>query len=850
MAKKKSQKKKKTQTQKKKNVQKKPIPKQKTMKEILNQKVNWPLLKQYVFQPFKNYFLYLGSLYAKAFSILFVYVKTYGLLFVKQLYAYVSYLLTSFIKTIQFLYPYGKKYFFWLLKELKEYFLFLLFGPKRIFLSLRMHWRNYQKKQEEFLSMSTVKTTNYAKNKKQINHKEKRRKKPIPIVVRGRYYILIAFIICFLSIIYVRLFDIQVIKSEEYQKKVVSLTEKIVYGDSSPRGRIYDRNHKLIVNNKPMKVIYYKKPSKVTTSEEMELARKLSTMLSLEYDKVTEKQLKNFWILMYPKKANEKITEEEWQKLDERKITSDDIYDYKMERITEEDLKQLTEEDRKTAYLYALMNKGYSYDEKILKKENVTDEEYANISENASELNGVGTKLDWEREYLYGDTFKTILGSVSSSESGIPAELKDTYLKKGYSLNDRVGTSYLEYQYEDILKGTKNKYRVLSDGTYKLIEEGTRGNDIVLTIDIELQQAVEQILEEELINAKKEPNTEYYNRSFVIIQEAKTGEILAMAGKQILEKNGEYKIYDYTPGIVTSPVVIGSAVKGASHIVGYNTGALRIGEYRYDSCVKIAATPIKCSWTQLGLLNDVSALAQSSNTYQFYTAMKVGKGNYVYDGVLKLDPTAFDIYRNTFAEFGLGVKTEIDLPTESLGFKGEDRKPGLLLDFSIGQYDTYTPIQLSQYITTIANNGNRLEPHLLKEVYNPTKDGLTSLKSKVEPKVLNKVNTQDKYMQRVKEGFRAVMTYGTGVGYIDSQYNAAGKTGTSESFVDTDGDHKVDKETVSNSFVAYAPYDDPKVTFTVISPDISHRYYQSTYNTPVNKRITQRVTQKYFDIYR
>ena len=709
--------------------------------------------------------------------------------------------------------------------------------------------KNKQKNSSsKMMSRSMIKTTNKVDTSKKINHKEKIRK-PLFKTIQIRYYFLTGFIVLSMLFLVINLFKIQILDHNYYKGKVVSLTEKIVYGDSAPRGRIYDRNHKLLVNNKPLKIIYYKKPNKVTTKKEMDLAYKLQGMLSLDYSKVTGKALKRFWILKNRKLANKKITEEEWTQLDERKITQTDIYNKKMERITEDDLKSFKDEDTHAAYLYDLMNKGYSYDEKVIKKDDVTDEEYALISENVDELPGIGTKLDWERQYLYGDTFKTIFGSVSSSESGIPSELKEDYLKKGYSLKDRVGTSYLEYQYEDILKGTKNKYKVLGDGTYQLLKEGKRGNDLVLTIDIDLQREIEQILAEELIATKSEPNTEFYNRSFVIIEDAKTGEILAMAGKQIQNVNGEYKIYDYTPGILTSPVVIGSAVKGASHIVGYNTGALYIGENRYDSCVKIAATPLKCSWTNLGLLNDITAIAQSSNTYQFYTAMRVGRGNYIYDGALKIDPSAFDTYRNTFAEFGLGVKTEIDLPKESLGYKGSDRKPGLLLDFSIGQYDNYTPIQLSQYITTIANNGNRLRPHLLKEVYNPTKDGLTSLKSVTETKVLNKVNTEDRYMQRVKEGFRSVMTYGTGTSYMDYNYNAAGKTGTAESFYDSDKDGKIDTPTVSNSFVAYAPYYDPKVTFTIISPDISHRLYGSTYNSTVNKRITQRVTQKYFDFY-
>ena len=534
--------------------------------------------------------------------------------------------------------------------------------------------------------------------------------------------------------------------------------------------------------------------------------------------------------------------------MEERKIDSETIEKYKLERIPKSNLDSYSDVDKEAAYIYKLMNSGYNYAEKVIKKDNVTDSEYAVIAENLSGLPGVNIKLDWEREYPYGNVFKTILGTVSSSESGIPYELKSYYLNKGYELNDRVGTSYLEYQYEDVLKGIKNKYQVI-DGKYVLLESGKRGNDIQLSIDIELQREIEKILEEELLATKSEPNTKYYNKSFVIVSNPNTGEILAMAGKQISGSMGSYKFYDYTPGILTSPVVVGSVVKGASHIVGYNTGSLSIGEVRDDACLKIAATPLKCSWKYLGTLDDISALEFSSNTYQYNTAIRVGNGVYSYDAPLVVDDSAFDIYRNTFAQFGLGVSTEIDLPVESLGYKGSSTLPGHLMDFSIGQYDTYTPIQLSQYINTIANGGSRIKPYLVKSIYNPTNDGLTSKISDTSVSVLNKVDTESKYLDRVKLGFRKVLESGTGYGYIDLAYKPAGKTGRSESFIDTDNG-VVDTETLTNTFVAYAPYDNPIVSFTVISPDIYYDENGSTYQSNVNKRIVSRVSKKYFDFYK
>lgn len=669
-------------------------------------------------------------------------------------------------------------------------------------------------------------------------------------IIEKRYTILIIVIIVILSLLILRLFVLQVVKHSYYIGRVEQLTQNTVTSNSTPRGRIYDRNGKIIVDNEAVKVIYYKKESGITTKEEIEMAYDVANILTLDISKMKENELRTFWIKLYPEEAKKKITQEEWKQVEERKLTNDDIEKLKLQRVTQEELETFTILDKEAAKVYALMNTGYSYAEKIIKKENVTDAEYALIAENTESLRGFDVRLDWQRVYPYGDTFRTILGNVSSTESGIPYELKDHYLNLGYSLNDRVGTSYLEYQYEDVLKGTKTVYQILEDGSRKVIKEGSRGNDIVLSIDIELQQQIEQVIKEELLKAKQEPNTKYYNRSFVVISDPNTGEILAMAGKQIQEVNGEYKIYDYSPGLVTTPVTVGSVVKGASHITGYNTGALKIGERRTDECIKIAATPRKCSWTSLGVMDDLSALKFSSNVFQFKTAINVGKGNYVYDKPLSIDTEAFNIYRNTFAEFGLGVLTGIDLPVESTGYKGTSQLPGHLLDFAIGQYDNYTPIQLSQYINTIANGGYRMKPTLLKAVYEPTKEPLTNLIYEKPSEVLNKVNTEQQYMDRIRQGFREVMTGGTGAGYLVNSLNPAGKTGTAESFMDTDGDGMVDAETITATFAGYAPFDNPKVSFVIVSPDIFYKEGYSTTRSGVNRRISTRISQKYFDLYK
>ena len=672
-------------------------------------------------------------------------------------------------------------------------------------------------------------------------------------IIEKRFNILIGIVICVFCVLAFKLFSVQLINNEKYEQLALESSTNIIEGPSAPRGRIYDRNHNLLVDNSPVKTIYYKKIKGVTSSEEVQIAYKMANIIDLDYSKLSETNLKEFWMINNEKKAKEKITDKEWEKYKERKLDDKDIYNLKISRITEEDLSKYTELDKKTAYIYYLMNKGYSYDEKIIKNKDVTELEYATVSENAEELKGFNTKLDWERVYPYGDVFKTILGKVSSEDQGIPAELKDEYLKQGYSLNDRVGISYLEYQYEDILKGTKAKYKILNDNSYQLIEEGKRGNDIVLSIDINVQQQLEQILSEEVLATKYEANTDFYDKSMAVIQNPNTGEIIAMAGKQAVLENGSYKIVDYTPGITTSPVIVGSVVKGASILVGYTTGNLQIGEKIKDECLKIKNTPEKCSWSKrLGTLDDIRALAKSSNVYQYKIAIRVGKGNYQYDQPLKIDTNAFNIYREMYNRFGLGVKTGIDLPVESTGYKGTSTLPGHLLDFAIGQYDTYTPIQLSQYVSTIANGGDRLEPHILKEVYVSNKEGtLDNMKEQKERTVLNKVEAEEKYMNRVKEGFLAVMNSGgLGVGFMGDAPNPAGKTGTSESFYDSDGDGVIDKETVSKTFVGYAPADNPIMSIVVLSPNISHSYNNSSYSSNVNARISSRASTMFFQTYK
>ncbi len=663
----------------------------------------------------------------------------------------------------------------------------------------------------------------------------------IDVVCRKRINFFIILILCCFFIVCIRLIDVMYFDKKVFTEKLDVLSYSEVEGGSAVRGKIFDRNGNLIVDNNGLKTIIYKKDKGVSTIEMIDVAKEVALHLDIDISNVSDRSKKEYFLVLNEEICNDKITDEEWEDYVSNKLSSKDIEELKIKRISAEEISFYTEEEIEVIQLFYLMNKGYTYDEKIIKSD-CSEEEYAYIFENIEYLSGFNTKIDWERVYLYGDTFKEMLGTVSTSEQGIPLEFLEEYLENGYSLNDRVGLSYLEKQYENYLRGEEALFEVVNSYELVKVKDEVAGNDIYLSIDINLQREVERILEEELINTKNEINTEYYDHSTVIIQDPMTGEVLAFASKKIVGDS----IIDNTTNILTSPITPGSVVKGASQLVGYNQGVISIGEVMIDECIQIMGTKEKCSSRTLGRVDDIEALAKSSNVFQFKTAIRVNGQEYFPNMRMMFNQNAFNIYREMYHSFGLGVKTEIDLPIESDGYSSNDVAAGNLLDFVMGQYETYTPLQLSQYISTIANGGERLQPQLLKSVIDNKGISLYEMSSNI----LNVVEVEDVYMNRIKDGFVAVMNPGGyGINYIDNKFSPAGKTGTSQSFIDTDNNGIIDTETITSSFVGYAPSNDPKMSIVVTSPNSSHLNNGYEYASDVTKRITKRVSDKFFEMY-
>ena len=621
-----------------------------------------------------------------------------------------------------------------------------------------------------------------------------------------------------------RLFFLQIIDNNYYLEKLSNKTNKIVYEDSSLRGKIYDKNHNLLVDNGLILTIVYQREDNY---DEIKLAYEISEMIDLDYSKLTNSYLKDFYILEHSNEINNRLSNEIKNNYIKRRIGNEEYYKEKKKLVTDDDINKYSDIDKKAIYLYYLMHNDYSYMEKVI-KENCSIEEFMYFSESSHNLHGFYTKYTYGRVYPFGDTFKSILGNVGS----IPLENKEYYLRRGYSINDKVGLSNLEFIYDDYLKGSKAMY-LIKNNEKILIKEPEKGSDMVLTIDIKLQKMVDDILSREVKKAKKAFNSKYYSHSYIMITDTYGG-VLSMNGKEIVKD----KIIDVAIGNVTDTVTAGSVVKAASMIVGYATGAIKIGDVMKDECIKIKDTPKKCSIYTMGYVNDLDALAKSSNVYQFKIAIKVGGGVYKYNQSLKIKDEAFDIYRDYFAKFGLGVKTGIEFPNESLGYKGNKRNPGLLMNFAIGQYDTYTNIELNQYISTIGRSGERYKMHLLSKIIDNKGNVL-----EIKPELLNKLDVSDKYIQRVRDGLKAVITWGTGKSY--TEIDASGKTGTSESFYDSNSDGKIDKETISTNFVMYAPSSNPKFAISINSPNIA--LPTNSYRYPINQNMIKEITNNIYE---
>ncbi len=686
--------------------------------------------------------------------------------------------------------------------------------------------------------------------------KEKKKKKKTHVPLRMNLLFISVFFL--FSLLILRLGIVQIVQGNHYEAEVARTENVKSHNGTPPRGKIYDRYRNVIVDNVPLNAITYTRTQTTKPKDMLKVAEKLAELIEMDTGKITDRDRQDFWLLTHPDKAEKLVSKEEIKKLeDDEELAEDErnkkIYEMQLERITEKDINSFSKQEEEVLAIFREFNTGYALSPQIIKNKDVSMEEMARVSERLSEMPGVNVTTDWERKYVNDSTLRTILGRVSTSQQGLPSELVKEYKAQGYALNDRVGTSYFESEYENILKGQKEEIEYITkNGSVldtQLVSEGHSGKDVVLTIDLQLQKEIEKIVEEELSKqASKYWESPFLDRAFVVMMDPHTGEILSMVGKKYgKDENGKTELQDYALGTYTSEYGVGSAVKGATVLTGYMTGALNVGDVLYDEPIKIKGTDIKKSWfSGTRYLSDIQALEISSNVYMFKTAIKIAGGVYVRNQPIDMDPKAFDTMRNYYSQFGLGVKTGIDLPGEVEGLKGTEIEPGKLMDFAIGQYDLYTPMQLVQYASTIANGGFRMEPHLMKEVREPSqeRDKVGPLIYENEAQVLNRIDATERQIQQVQRGFYQVAhgANGTANNFRTAPYDAAAKSGTAEAFYYSP-EEKRQYDTYNTTLIGYAPYDNPEVAFSVVLP-----YSHQDKDPYVNKTIAKRAMDKYFEL--
>ena len=641
-----------------------------------------------------------------------------------------------------------------------------------------------------------------------------------------RLNLLFSIVILLFMTIIGRLLYMQVLNKDFYETKLASASKTKVT-TSSARGQIYDATGKPLVENTIKQVVSFTRNNKMTAADLKETAKKLLAYVGVSSPILTDRQLADYYLAdqdVY-KKAVESLPRDKRLDSDGNQLSESELYNNTVESIDPSQL-AYSDDEKKEIYLFSQLNAVGNFATGTIATDSLTDTQIALIASASKNLPGISISTSWDRKVLE-TSLSSIVGSVSSEKAGLPAEEADAYIKKGYSLNDRVGTSYLEKQYEETLQGKRSVKEIHLDKygnmeSVENIEDGTKGNNIKLTIDLAFQDSVDALLKSYFNSELGNGGAKYSEGVYAVALNPKTGAVLSMSGIKQDLKTGEL-----TPdslGTVTNVFVPGSVVKAATISSGWENGVLSGNQTLTDqSIVFQGSAPINSWYTAFSRpmpITAVQALEYSSNAYMVQTALGLMGQTYqpnMFVGTSNLE-SAMGKLRSTFGEYGLGSATGIDLPDESTGFIPKEYNFANFITNAFGQFDNYTPMQLAQYVATIANDGVRVAPRIVEGIYgNNDKGGLGDLIQQLQPTEMNKVNISDSDMSVLHQGFYQVAhgTSGLTTGRAFSNgalVSISGKTGTAESYV-ADG-----QQATNTNAVAYAPSDNPQIAVAVVFP--------------------------------
>lgn len=611
-------------------------------------------------------------------------------------------------------------------------------------------------------------------------------------------------------LVFARFYYIQIIRSDYYAQRLELYSRRILQ-IAAPRGEMIDRNGNYITSNVEMLEITYMPPQRLDEETKMSLAKQFAENFEMNVALLRERDLKDLYLYLNPTALNSLLTQSERDDFANRVITSATRLERVLSRIDESMLNTLTYQDKAMWLVKILIEQPTGGRPKVIKS-NVSKEEVAYLVEHNSLYSGFDVRISWGRLFPYNETLRTVIGFISTPTQGVPQESLLYYLANDYLRNDIVGRAGIELQYESILHGISSvynlKYRENGEGFLEVLNEGKQGDTVKLSFDIEWQQFAEETITRIFNESATNRSRRFMDVIDFVMLDVNTGDVLIMAS---VAKTDDGYIFDPMSTILNA-YEVGSSIKGATVYIGLDQKVIRLNEVILDQPIKIQNTPLKSSYRNLGYITDLKALSRSSNIYMFNIAMRLGGANYVYDGPLSIDTQAFTTMRNYYSQFGLGTHTQIDLPNEQTGFSSSSTLPGLLLDFSIGQYDTYTPIQLAQYVSTVANGGKRIAPRVFLESY----DSQTGQINYVNPvRILNILDNQEA-IKRVQDGFRDCVVNEI----CRSQFNTmitpfAAKTGTAET--STIDENNAWIRSHNNTIVTFGPFDNPQVATSCVA---------------------------------
>lgn len=661
--------------------------------------------------------------------------------------------------------------------------------------------------------------------------------------INFRYNIATIFTYLIGIILIVQLFNLQIVHGAKYREESnTRLTRESVL--EADRGEILDRSGNVLVSSsQKFNLELYK--SKIDTDTLNESILKIIQVL----EKYDVSYTDSFPININPFGYTISDTSlSNWKKnnnIDSDATAEEAFYKFKDKyKIKNEDI---TEVRKIIAIRYAIVKEGYSSTKALTIAKDIPREAIAEFSEKGDDFPGINIAVQPVRQYKEGTLASHILGYASKISDTEYQQKKDTY-----NQNDIIGKTGIEYLLEEYLKGKDGIKQIdmAVDGTItaEVVEkEAVSGSNVVLTIDSKLQKIAEEALKDNIEKIKSGGFGKAYEAKggSCVVMNVKTGEVLAMASypdynpqsfangisSEEWKSYSENKSYPLLNKAIQSAYEPGSIFKMVTAIAGLESGNITLTERINDTGQYIKYGEKRNCWyytdyhTGHGPLNVIGAIEKSCNYFFYETADRMG--------IDTLDKYA--------SYFGLGKKTGIELPSEVSGTLASKEyvksinsswNPGDTINAAIGQgYNRFTPLQMTKYISMIANGGNNLDVSIIKTIQNS--DGTEVSKEEINKFVNEKlglteennenINLNKDYINAVKEGMKSVTSGESGTAYVrfkDFNIKVGGKTGSAEAGKDSNG-----KDIVNAWFAAFAPYDDPEIAVVVMVENGGHGNY-------------------------